>query len=173
MVLPVLQPLVLRIGVVEHLRLEARVRGVALKRRAQREAVVRAGRQLELEPQLEVGVLILREEVRAAGLADDRALAVDRFDLVALRVADPAREIGAVEEHDETIGLLLRGVDGDGLRRDGGGRLDGGRAGEQEREAGEGRVHVRKCKEFCGGAHPAWRYHRFFGRSRIRSHIRH
>ena len=156
-VLPVLEARVLRGGVVEDLRLEARVGRIALGGRAQRDAVVGSRRQQELEAQLEVAELVLGEEVRAAGLADDRgALGTlrvgDLLDAIPREVADPALERRAVEERDEAVGGLLRRIDRGGPgqgrrgRRRGRRRARVGSGTEEKADCGPGSdVHVRKC----------------------------
>ena len=97
--LPRVELRVLRRGVVEHLQFaHAGVGGVAFARVADREAVVAAGRQLELEARDEVRVLLLRVDGAALfRLAANRAV----YDLVVVERARPAGEVLAVEDGRE------------------------------------------------------------------------
>ena len=90
--LPGLDVLVLRRGVVEHLDLHALIRSVAFERRAETDAVVAARTHFEVHAQDEVGVLLDGEEIPAAvGRADDPVA----FDHVTR--ADPADQLPSIE----------------------------------------------------------------------------
>ena len=109
--LPILQTGVFGMAVVENLELHALEGGGALDRRADAQAVVRPGRQPEVEPEDKVAELTLREQVatdalRGADLPIDHPVARD--------VALPASERTPVEQWHEA---RLAGSRGGGRRR--------------------------------------------------------
>ena len=84
MILRRLQLGVLRAAVVQHLNLHADIRRITLERSADADAVVGVLGQLELEPQDEVGVFLLGEEVAAVFLRREEDAVLDLITLAGL-----------------------------------------------------------------------------------------
>ena len=78
--------------VVQDLQFHAHIGGVALRRRADAQAVVGAWGELEIEGEVKIRILLGRVEI-AAGLAQDLAVFYD----VTLGVTYPAGQILAIE----------------------------------------------------------------------------
>lgn len=97
-ILPGLQVGVLWIGVVEHLDFNSGKRSIPRIWRANGDAVVRSGGELDLKLEMKVRVLLGGEKVAATRKAGDRT-AIDR---ISLDVANPAIESLPVEERNET-----------------------------------------------------------------------
>ena len=125
---------VFRIGVVEDLHLHAAVGQAALgKRRADGDAVVGPGLQLELEAEDEVAVVALREEVAAPALG-----AIQHPVLHAVAAPLAAQQLPAVQ------GLAIEDRQEAGLAVQGGATREQHRAqcdGTQAKEEGAGREH--------------------------------
>ena len=106
MPLPGLDPLVLVRGVVDDLQFHANIGRVTLQRSTNPKSVVRTGRQLEFQPQHEVGIFLLGIDVAPLllGITHHVPLAVG---VIPLGVADPAGHVFAVEQGDKPLlGLL-------------------------------------------------------------------